>query len=191
MCRYNRNIRQLEHDASSGYGKPEGTMVIAAEMGQVGGLDIQPNVLPPLPWASALIGAEWPGLGRDDGPFPTATSPKHDVLTPFPPPWDGDLASPCFGAVSLGYTSLEPFDPSHAAVLYNSPAVSAATGSPGSPVSASPDASTRSSEAGGPEQDQVRTQTTTLTMQNLDSGTRNEILDILCKRRISTTIDTS
>lgn len=32
-------------------------------------------------------------------------------------------------------------------------------------------------------------QKTTFTMENLDSDTRGEILDILCKRRISTTID--
>jgi hypothetical protein len=112
----------------------------------------------------------------DEDFTPSQFQPKHPNLNTFDPSnyWQNDLCNNITAEIdSLSYTP--------GASSISSP-FNAEAGEDGSP--------TGSSESGNPRRPH-RTQRTSFTMENLDPDTRNEILDFLCRRKVSIKIETS
>jgi hypothetical protein len=187
--RYNLNVRRREQTRPSNFVNL-GPFVAPAEIDQAGHLNLQTATLP----SSSNTSSQGPSPGLEYNAF-EACMPSSEEDLALPTPWEDSLLSPYLGEYLDGTLGqLDPPHESHFEVPAASPSGTSATSLDTSACSF--DVGTEPHQSPQIRSPQIcnpplRTHRTSLTMTNLDPETRNEILDILCKRRISTTIDMS
>lgn len=138
------------------------------------------------------------GLTRDSIQFATYPSPS-DISISAPLNWDTDFILSDIGLGNVGFQSFDPLDHSHSPIYDESTVEKDSPSSVAETISASSKSDSERAEYqsvpcssdSGTSTQPGRIQRTSFVMENLDSATRNEILDILCRRKVSTTIDVS
>lgn len=109
--------------------------------------------------------------------------------------WDTDLIPSDIGLGNFDFDSFDPLDDSPSLIYDKSTVEKDSPSSVAETISASSKSdesqSTTCSSDNGTSKQPVRIQKTSFVMENLDAATRNEILDILCQRKVSTAIDVS
>ncbi|OIW22632.1 hypothetical protein CONLIGDRAFT_650467 [Coniochaeta ligniaria NRRL 30616] len=188
VCSYDFNVRKLGKSLQSEFDKLEAVTNTASntlnEAGHVSlGTITQSNTVESIPGADHITVMEWNDSDLEYTlPFPASSIEDFDAWNGlFPPVNTGNLQVDVGRLDTLGPLDEVSFDTATARTAVptpsNTPLVSSTISTP---VTTTP----------GLEEHGL-TQRTSLTMENLDSDTRNKILDILCQRRISTTIDVS
>lgn len=181
---YSFNVRKLEKSLRSGFDKL-GAVAAASTLDEAGHIPLvtipQSNTVTSIPGENHITAREWNDSDLEYVvPFPAPSTEDFDAWNGFFPPVN--LENPL---VDLGrLDSLEPLDEVSLEAVTTATPVTTPSNTP----LASCTASTPVAVTPGLEEHGL-IQRTSLTMENLDSDTRNKILDILCRRRISTTID--
>ncbi|KAL4721838.1 myb-like DNA-binding protein bas1 [Fusarium chlamydosporum] len=163
--RYSLNIRKLEQSHSLGFNMSEALDESTEE--------------------------ESNGSTRDSIQFPTFS----DISISASMNWDTDLIPSDIGLGNFDFDSFDPLDDSPSLIYDKSTVEKDSPSSVAETISASSKSdesqSTTCSSDNGTSKQPVRIQKTSFVMENLDAATRNEILDILCQRKVSTAIDVS
>ncbi|KAF5703455.1 Myb transcription [Fusarium globosum] len=191
------NIRKLEQSHSHGFNISE-ALDDSSTLGEVGHSYTQGNTFSTLLSASWEAEVESHGSTRDSVPFPTSLS-QSDMSISDSMNWDTDFNPSDIGLGNLDFHSFDPFDHSHSLVYDKSAVEKDSPSSVAETISASSRSDSERTEGqsitcdsdNGNSKQPVRIQKTSFVMENLDADTRNEILDILCRRKVSTTIDVS
>ncbi|KAF5227422.1 hypothetical protein FAUST_11793 [Fusarium austroamericanum] len=182
------NIRKLEQSHSLGFSISE-TLDESSTLGQVGHTYTQRNTFS----FSTNCAAEEESNGstQDSIQFPTFS----DISISASMDWDTDFIPSDISLGNLEFDSFDPLDDSPSLIYDKSTVEKDSPSSVAETISASSKydecQSTTCSSDNGTSKQPARVQKTSFVMENLDAGTRNEILDILCRRKVSTTIDVS
>ncbi|KAI1052661.1 hypothetical protein LB507_009756, partial [Fusarium sp. FIESC RH6] len=191
------NVRKLEQSHSFGFNISE-ALDHSSTLGEVGHTHTQGNTF----WSSLSVGCategESNGLTRDSIQFARYPSPS-DISISAPLNWDTDFILSDIGLGNVGFQSFDPLDHSHSPIYDESTVEKDSPSSVAETISASSKSDSERAECqsvpcssdSGTSTQPGRIQRTSFVMENLDSATRNEILDILCRRKVSTTIDVS
>ncbi|KAK0611430.1 hypothetical protein B0T14DRAFT_328240 [Immersiella caudata] len=182
--RYNLNIRRSEQSGMSVFGNI-GSDFPLSPMDAGFGTKVDDHTVALMSYPDG-VATGWHDPILDYGSS-FAASDEPDLLHPTPSTWVGALSSGYDETSYLSYGNFPSFSQLDRAVL-DSP-MTASAGVSDSPLSTS-DPPTPITTTGFQRQ-RNEVQRTSLTMENLDPDTRNEILDILCRRKISTTIGMS
>lgn len=148
--------------------------------------------------ASRAAEVESNGSTRDSIQFPTYLSPS-DISISASMNWDTDFIPSDIGLGNLDFDSFDPLDYPHTLIYDKSTVEKDSPSSVAETISASSKSDSERTECqsitcdsdNGTSKQPNRIQKTSFVMENLDAATRNEILDILCRRKVSTTIDVS
>lgn len=182
--RYNLKASKSKHDepAQSCFDN-RGTVFSLEGVDDAMGTVAEGSVIASMPCADDIAAMGW----HD----PTVSFPivaETGFLHPYPTAWDANVYQGYGSADYLGYAgslSSPEWPEEGMAEMSETTATSSSAHSVIYSDGSSPILGTDS------EWSQNYVQKTSLTMENLDSDTRNEILEILCRRRISTTIGVS
>ncbi|KAF5575295.1 DNA-binding eta2 [Fusarium pseudocircinatum] len=191
------NIRKLEQSHSFGFNISE-ALDDSSTLGEVGHTYTQGNAFSSSLSASCAAEVESNGSTRDSIQFPTYLSPS-DISISASMNWDTDFIPSDIGLGNLDFHSFDPLDHSHSLIYDKSTVEKDSPSGVAETISASSKSAPERTECqsitcssdNGTSKQPVRIQKTSFVMENLDAATRNEILDILCRRKVSTTIDVS
>jgi hypothetical protein len=195
--RYSLNVRKLEQSHSFDFNISE-AFDGRSTLGEVGDPYTEGNTFSSALSASCVAEVESNGSTRDSIQFPTYLSPS-DISISASIDWDTDFISSDIGLGNLDFHSFDLLDHSHSLTYDKSTVEKDTPSSVAETISASSKSDsdltecqniTCSSDSGTSKQP-ARIQRTSFVMENLDAATRNKILDILCRRKVSTTIDVS